>query len=282
MSTVCPWSNGQVRPRAFVLLLVLAFLLKYAVAMLLAATPLQRSGATGLSASDLLARVYAHQDTTGFNMRGRVEVKAKNAPKPTVIQVRAVGKSDGRSSRILYQALWPDALKGRAVVVDRPDHHTTGGFFFTPPDVTTPITAARYGDAILGTDMTVEDLADDYLWWPNATFAGDDKVGKDACRIVESRPPAGITSTYALVRSCVSTTKLLVLRVEKIKADGTVAKRFTVKRTVRNGDVITPRALQIDNLERGSVTTIDITSGDRGIVTATLDFSIAKLRTLGK
>ena len=274
MSTVCPWSNGPLRPRTFVLLLVLLILAKFALAALPAAEP---------TANELLARVYAHQGTKGFNMRGRVEVKSKDAAKPSVIQIRALGKSDGNSSRMLYQALWPDAIKGQAVVLDRPTHQTVDGFFFKPPDTTVPITPAQYGEAILGTDMTVEDLADEYLWWPNAAFAGDDKVGKDPCRAIESRPPAGAQTAYAMIRSCVSTSKLLTLRVEKLRADGKIAKRFTVKRSIRSSDfVVTARTLEIENVERGSVTTIDITSGDRGIVTATIDFSVAKLKSLGK
>lgn len=238
----------------------------------------------GESAADLMARVIATQLTSGFKMRARLIIQPAGTGKPPVtMQIRAIGKQDAKSTRMLYQAIWPDAVKGRAVIVERTSERSIQGLFFTPPDTMTPIMGAGLTDPVLDSDLTVEDLAEQFQWWPNPVFAGDDKVGGDACRLIESRPPAGTRSTYPLVRSCVSLSKRLIIRVEKIDASGRVVKRFTVTRTTRApSGVITPRTLEVQNLARGSTTTVDISSGDRDIIVATADFSLARLKSLGR
>jgi len=236
-----------------------------------------------VSAADLLAKAIRLQESRGFMMRARMVIQAKGAAQPLTIQIRALGKLDSRGSKVLYQALWPDAYKGRAVIVEKPDHDTTTGLFFEPPDKTTPITRANFTDPIFGSDMTVEDLAENFHWWPDPVFAGQDKVGNEPCRIIESRAPAGSPSSYAIVRTCVSEKKQLILRIEKIRADGKVAKRMTVTRSARAPDgIMAPRTMEVQNLERGSTTTIDVTRGERGIIIAAADFSLARLKSLGK
>jgi hypothetical protein len=236
------------------------------------------------SAADLMAKVIARQQTSGFTMRARLIIQPAGTGKPPVtMQIRAVGKQDAKGSRMLYQAIWPDEVKGRAVIVDRPNGQPIQGLFFTPPDTMTPITAAHLTEAVLDSDLTVEDLAEQFQWWPNPVFAGQDKVSGGACRLIESRPPVGAQSSYALVRSCVSESKLLIVRVEKIGADGRVVKRFVVTKTARaeNG-VITPRVLEVQHLARGSTTTIDVSRGERDIIVATAEFSLARLKSLGR
>ena len=236
------------------------------------------------SAASLMARVNAKQQTTGFTMRARLLIQPAGTGKaPVTIQIRAVGKQDAKSSRVLYQALWPDAVKGRAVIVERIGGKSIQGSVFTPPDTLAPLTSTHLTDAVLDSDLTVEDLAEEFPWWPNPVFAGQDKVSGGDCRLVESRPPAGVPSSYALIRSCVSESKLLIVRVEKINASGRVVKRFTVTRTARSlNDVVTPRTLEIQNLERGSTTTVDISRGDRDIIVGAVEFSLARLKSLGR
>jgi hypothetical protein len=236
------------------------------------------------SAADLLARVVARQQTTGFTMRAKMTIQAAGtASQPVVVQIRALGKHDAKLTRTLYQALWPDALKGRAVIVDRIAGQPLQGSIFTPPDTASPITPAQLTEAVLGSDLTVEDLAAEFQWWPNPAFAGTAKVAGGACRVIESRPPAGVRSSYALVRSCVSESKLLVLRSEKIGPQGYVVKRITVTRTARDENgVVSPRTIEIQNVERGSTTTIDVTRGERDIVVANAEFSVSRLKTLGR
>jgi hypothetical protein len=236
------------------------------------------------SAAELMAKVVASQRTSGFTMRARLIMQSADAAKaPVIVQIRALGRRDPTGTRVLYQALWPDAVKGRAVVVERASRQPTGGFFFVPPDETTPITAARLTDAILDSDLTVEDLAEDFQQWPDPVYAGQDKVRGGSCRIVESRPPAGTPSSYPLVRSCVSESKLLLLRIEKMGAGGRVIKRFTVTKTaLAESGAVSPRTIEIQNLARGSSTTIDVSRGERDIAVSAKEFTPARLRTLGK
>jgi hypothetical protein len=263
--------------------MALAAPLAAAVAMALA-TGVSGAAVAAESAADLMARVIARQQTSGFTMRARLIVQpADNSKPPVILQIRAIGKQDATSSRVLYQALWPDAVKGRAVIVERANRQPIGGFFFVPPDTMTPITSAHLTDAVLDSDLTVEDLAEQFQWWPNPVFAGQDKVRGQACRVVESRPPGWAQSSYPLLRSCVSESKVLILRVEKIDADGRVVKRFTVTRTARTETgVVAPRMIEIQNLAGGRTTTVDISRGERDIIVSSKEFTLARLKSLGR
>jgi hypothetical protein len=239
-------------------------------------------GPSADSAAELMAKVAAARRTRGFTMRARLIVESEWATTPVVVvQIRAVGRRDGDMSRVLYQALGPDALKGRAVVLEQPDRGAATGFLFAPPETVTAITRAELTERLFDSDLTVEDLADDHIRWPRSTLGAEDKVGSEACRIVESTPPKGAQSSYARVRSCVSTTKLLILRLENLRADGHVAKRVFVRRTARSKDgVVVPRTVEIEDIERGSKTTIEVSRGDRDVVVASTEFSVERLKRL--
>jgi hypothetical protein len=235
------------------------------------------------SAADLMARVIARQQTTGFSMRATLTIRPAGGKAPQTIQIRAIGQQSGNRTRMLYQALSPDDMKGRAAIVDRVVGQPIQGSLFTPPDSLTPIAAAQLTDPVLGSDMTFEDLAEAYQSWPTHTMIGSDTVEGNDCRVVESRPAPGTTSTYPLIRSCLSESKLLAVRVEQIGANGKVVKRFTLTRTARSpSGVVTARTLDVQNLERGSSSTIDITRGERDIIVASADFSLAKIKSLGR
>jgi len=255
-----------------------------AVLVMTLATGVPATAAAPESAAELMARIVARQQTSGFTMRARLIIQPAGSGKPPVIlQIRAIGRRDANRSRVLYQALWPDTVKGRAVIVERANEQPIGGFLFVPPDVMTPITSAHLTEAVLDSDLTVEDLAEQFQWWPKPVFAGQDNVRGQACRLVESRPPAWAQSSYRLVRSCVSESKLLILRIEKIDADGRVAKRFTVTKTARTETgVVAPRMIEIQNLAHGSATTVDISRGERDIAVSSREFTLARLKSLGR
>ena len=81
------------------------------------------------------------------------------------------------------------------------------------PDGKHKIGGAKFGDLVRASDITYEDLALRFIYWPNATVEGEQTIVVTKCWQVLCVPPAGSDSAYGKVR------------VWKT-ADGTVANTF--------------------------------------------------------
>jgi hypothetical protein len=235
------------------------------------------------SAEELIAAVRAGQQTGGFTMRARFVTGTGREGEGTVIQMRAVGRRDAATSRLLYQALWPAAVKGRAAYIQKDGRQAPGGFTFAPPDTVTPLTRELLSEPFLDTAMSLEDLTEEFWNWPDPAAAGQATVQSRPCTMIDLRPPAGVASSYTRIRSCVSPDRLLPLSIEKIGRDGRVARRFVVKKAIKgeNGRWA-PISITVEDLERNRTTTIEVSRGQREVTISLADFSIAKIKSLGR
>ncbi len=97
----------------------------------------------------------------------------------------------------------------------------------------------RYGERIRDTDVTFEDIAMRFLYWPDPERQPDEKVGGvvgnvdawvvDAVNPIESGP-------YRKVRVWVDQGSGAALKIEGYDARGRLKKRFQVKGVQRDGD----------------------------------------------
>ena len=142
---------------------------------------------SGQSVEELIAAVRAGQQTGGFTMRARLVTGTGRAGEETVVQVRAVGRRDPATSRLLYQGLWPAAVKGRAAYIQKDGQHAPGGFTFEPPDTVTPLTRTLLSEPFLDTAMSLEDLTEEFWSWPEPAAAGQATVEGRPC--TNDRPP---------------------------------------------------------------------------------------------
>ncbi len=103
----------------------------------------------------------------------------------------------------------------------------------------TALPLERYGQKIRGTDVTYEDIAMRFLYWPDPVRQPDEQVGGlvgnvdtwvvDAENPIESGP-------YRKVRVWVDKASGATLRIEGYDAKGRLKKRFEVKGVQRDGD----------------------------------------------
>jgi hypothetical protein len=217
------------------------------------------------AADALVARVVANQATRGAVIRAKLTVEAPGSDRAAVAQLRIRLRRDEKRTRLLFEVLWPDRQKGEAICIDRAGQGAVGGFLFAPPDRVTPLGDATLGRAFLDSDLTIEDLADDFWQWPSPRIAGDELVGGEPCRIVEWHPPPGTASAYARVRSWISTKKLVPLRIEKSWRDDRPMKLFSIEKTSRNGGVWVPITTIVSSPGSARRTTLEISRGDRDV-----------------
>ena len=256
----------------------LAFVLGIALAIASGAEPRPVQ-----TAPDVIAKVLAAQRTVGFTMRARLVTGEPGENEPAVVQVRILGRRDATATRVLYQALWPAGLKGQAVYIQRDRAEAVTGFLFEPPDRTTTLTGASLSQPLFDSELALDDLVEEFWSWPNPIDVGEDTVEKQRCRVIELRAPARSAGSYDSVRACISMSRMLPMRIEKVRSDGRVARRFVVTRALK-GDSggWAPARIQVETPGRSRTTTIEVSRGERDIIVPASEFSLEKIKSLGK
>lgn len=230
------------------------------------------------AADDLIAKMLDSQNTRGAMVRAKLTVEDEKSDQKSSAQIRIRMRRDADMTRMLFQVLWPDAHKGEAVCIERTNRGVTGGFIFQPPEKVTPLTAANMGRTYLESDLTIEDLADEFWQWPSQKITGEETIRGDVCQIVESRPPAGTKGGYSLVRSWISPDKLLPLRMDKFGRDERLAKRVTVQKTTRHEGIWAPMTTFVQSAGKTRVTTLELSRGDRDMEIPIEEFSLQRVR----
>jgi hypothetical protein len=187
------------------------------------------------AADQLIAKVLQSQKTSGFRIRARLVRSTPGSDIQEVKQLLIRGRRHGEESQVLYQVLWPTAAMGQALLVDKAPGREIGGLLFEPPDKHARLTPQRLVQPLFGSDLTLEDVAEDFWSWPSQKLAGDETVERHPCKILESRPAAGAAGSYSLVKSWIATDITLPLRVEKYGRDGRLMKRFKAELILKQG-----------------------------------------------
>ncbi len=99
---------------------------------------------------------------------------------------------------------------------------------------------------IAGTDLTYEDLALRFFYWPNPRFEGEENVSGQACYKIRLDKPAGAPGRYEAVYVWVHKRYGAFMRIRGHDRDGALVKEFQVEDVMRvSRDVWTLRRMQV-------------------------------------
>jgi Outer membrane lipoprotein-sorting protein len=223
-----------------------------------------------VSAKDLAAGLSALQDGSSY-VRLRLEVKQPIDTTKMTLQLQIKHRRTGTTTDVVYQVLWPEDRKGDAVLLHIADGGPPTGSLFIPPDKPHPLNSSQMSDALFGSDLSYEDVVENFFGWAGQTIVGTEVLNRVNCVILESRPDRGASSSYSRVRSWIDPRRLVPLRVEKYLPSGQMARRIETTRVVTDdkgrsipGD-LTVRGLREDSLTAldGSRIRHDVTYTDR-------------------
>lgn len=134
---------------------------------------------------------------------------------------------------------------------------------------------AKIVEPIAGTDLTYEDLALRFLYWPNPVLEGQENVGGQSCYKILVRKPAGVAGRYESVHVWVHAKFGAFMRIRGYDRNGGVLKEFQVQDIMQvANNVWTLRKMQVSTLNpatsrRVSLTDVTFASpkkvGPRGI-----------------
>ncbi len=211
-----------------------------------------------LSAADLASRLSAWQQDGASYARLRMEVKQPPGTTKSALQIQIKARRTKMNTEVVYQILWPKERKGEAVLLRKPRDRSASGSIFVPPDTVRPIDASEMKEPLFGSDLTYEDLVDNFFAWEHQAIVGTEDVDGVTCQILESKPGKGDRSSFASVRTWVDTRRLTPLRIEKYTAPGRPTRRIDTTGVVTDdiGRQI-PANLAVRGSRKDSVTELD-------------------------
>jgi Outer membrane lipoprotein-sorting protein len=209
------------------------------------------------SARDLAATLSARQDGTSY-VRLRLEVKQPNDTTKLALQIQTKQRRTTAAKDLVYQVLWPQEQKGEAVLLHKAEGRAPTGSLFIPPDKLRSLDASQMNEALFGSDLSYQDVIENFFAWDNQTITGNEIVNRVNCIILESRPGKGESTPYGNVRSWIDSSRLVPLRVEKYLPSGRLARRIETTRVATDdkGRFI-PATLMVRGSRDDSVTILE-------------------------
>lgn len=90
-----------------------------------------------------------------------------------------------------------------------------------------PVRPARFDEKVRGSDISYEDLALAFLYWPHPKIIGEETVNTRRCWKIEMQAPRK-ESQYGVARVWIDQSGGALLRMEGFDGSGRIVRRFTV------------------------------------------------------
>ena len=179
-----------------------------------------------MSAADLASQLSAFQQDGASYVRLRLEVKQLSGTTKTALQLQIKQRRTKTATDVVYQVLWPKERKGESVLLQKEANQPATGSLFVPPGTMRPLDNSQMKQPLFGSDLSYEDVLENFFAWEHQTLAGTEVVGGVSCQILESKPGKNEHSSYASVRTWVDPRRMVPLRIEKYLASGQRALRI--------------------------------------------------------
>jgi hypothetical protein len=192
------------------------------------------------NAGELAGKLSALRQDGASYVRLRMEIKGGTNE---TLQLQIKQRRSKSGSDIVYQVLFPKERKGESVLLRKSGSRTATGSAFTPPDKTRTIEDMK--EPLFGSDLTCEDVIDDFFGWSQQAIVGIEEVDGVACQILESKPGKGDRSSYGSVKSWIDVRRVVPMRVEKYSSSGKLQRRIDTTRVVSDSGHAIPANLSI-------------------------------------
>ncbi len=210
-----------------------------------------------------------------------MDVRQPAAGGKMVLQLQVKSQRAKGSTDMVYQILWPKERKGEGFLLRKSGGRAPTGSVFTLPDSLVPLTAAKMNDGIFGSDLSYEDLVENFFAWDNQAITGTETVDRVPCQILESKPGGGDRSGYSKVRSWIDTKRMIPLRVEKYSGAGKLVKRIDTTKVAKDDTGKSVAAsFSIQRPGQDSITEIEGSNIKHDVNFTAADFTPEALRSL--
>ena len=230
--------------------------------------------AAPMTASELAARLSTLRQDGASYVRLRMEI---NGAKKETLQLQIKQRRTKNATEVVYQVLFPKERKGESVLLRKIGNRPASGSTFVPPNTVRPID--DFKDSLLGSDLSYEDVVEDFFGWDQQSLAGTEDVDGVACQILESKPDKAERSSYTRVRTWIDTRRLVPLRVEKY-AGPQLLRRIDTTRVVTDAGHHIPANLTVRGARSGSSTDLDGSRIKHDVTFTTREFTAEGLKEI--
>jgi outer membrane lipoprotein-sorting protein len=186
------------------------------------------------TAREILASVRSAQTAQKQTVRGRLRTGGKSIPFRLVVD----------EGTLRWEFTEPtQTIQLRLLEKDSRLEEITGG-------AAKKITAARFDDKVRDSDISYEDLALKFLYWPNATIEGDQIMILRKCWIIKTEPPSKSDSQYSKAMLWIDKETGALMQAEAYNQDGKLARRFKVISPQKIDGVWLLKQMRIERMEQ--------------------------------
>jgi len=228
-----------------------------------------------MTAKELASQLRSVRENGFSYIRLRMDIKG--ATKET-LQIQIKERRTKSSSDVIYQVLYPKERKGESVLLRKTGSGRASGSLFVPPNTVRQIDDLK--DPLFGSDLSYEDVIDNFFRWEQQAIVGTQEVQGVNCQILESKPGKNERSTYGSVRSWIDVRRLVPLRVEKYASSGQVLRRIETTRVVTDAGQPIPADLTVGGARPDSSTLLDGSRIRRNVTYTDRDFTIEGLKEI--
>jgi len=228
-----------------------------------------------MTANDLAFRLSVLRQNGASYVRLRMEIKG--ATKET-LQLQIKERRTMNSSEVVYQVLYPKERKGESVLLRKIGNLPASGSVFVPPNTVRPIDDLK--EPLLGSDLSYEDVIDNFFAWEQQAIVGTEEVDGVKCPVLESKPGKNELSIYGSVRSWIDVRRLVPLRVEKYASSGQLLRRIDTTRVVADAGHHIPADLTVGGARPDSSTLLDGSRIRHNVTYTDRDFTIEGLKEI--
>ncbi|HMD70319.1 MAG TPA: outer membrane lipoprotein-sorting protein [Bryobacteraceae bacterium] len=247
----------------------------FLAAVLLCAAPLARSQ-PDLRVKELTARLGAIRAATDFRANGRLVAVAASGQRRTY-QISLRARWFTGALKIFCEITDPAPARVR-LLLESPAAGPASirkGHAGDPAPVTVPFES--WGDGLLETAFTYEDLLENQFEWHKQTLTGEASYGARGCYVLKSVPEGDDRSHYSTVTSMLDRETLCPLHVEKtVRATGAV-KEFIYYGLRESKGVWSASQVEVKTAGKPGSSLLIVTRGAEKAHLAASDFDAALL-----
>jgi len=243
-----------------------------AVACVRAADP----AAGPMSAAELAARLDSLREGSAL-IRSKLEIRSPDVGQ-RVLQLQIKERRTKTSTDLVYQVLWPNELKGEAVILHQ-GQGVAKGSIIVPQQPVRAIKASQMNEGLFGSDLSYQDAVENFFAWKKQTLIGSETINGVNCQILESKPDSSSVSIYSKVRSWIDPQRFVPMRIEKYSSSGELVRRIDVTRVARDEKHHPiPASLTVHGPRKNSVTEFNGARIDQDAQFTDADFTAAGIK----
>ena len=210
-------------------------------------------------AKELARYIRDLHEKPDMRAHGRLVFTSPGKPQ-TVFQISVLRKSLPQGVRLLWSVTDPAAARLRILIETQADGERKIWLASGPEGKASLLPEKRWSESVLGSDLAITDLTNDFLAWPSQAIGSKEMFQGNSCYVLRSQPDSPGDGAYASVTAWIDQVGLLPLRVVK-QPQGTAAeKEFLVKGTRKTAGRLEATIVEIKTVGAATTTRLEFTA----------------------